>query len=168
MKLVSLEEIDVYKAYPFFQGFQKEENGFHLAGAELSIDDFIFYVEEAILAAKGIGLPDWKVAEITYVLVNDADEYVGVFKLRPRLNEALKKGAGHIGYGIHPMYRNQGYGKIGFSLILEETKRFGVKKALTSCRKNNIFSKKVQLSCGAKIVREDEKEYYFETDLSLK
>ncbi len=166
MRLVSLEDIDVHKAYPFFQGFEEDENGFVCKGSNLSFEDFLFYVEECILHAKGIGMPSWMVAETVYILVNDQEEYVGIFKLRPKLNEALKQGAGHIGYGIHPNYRKQGYATKGFALILKEAKKQGVDVALTSCLKSNIGSYKVQTANGAKVVRDDEKEYYFETDLS--
>ena len=43
------------------------------------------------------------------MLENDEGDYVGIVNLRHCLNEALRQGAGHIGYGIRPEYRGRGY-----------------------------------------------------------
>lgn len=47
---------------------------------------------------------------------------VGLFKIRHYLNDFLRKGAGHIGYGILPEYRGKGYAKKGLVLAIEKCK----------------------------------------------
>lgn len=45
-------------------------------------------------------MPEGHVPDTVYVLEDDSEGYVGIVKLRHRLNDALRQGAGHIGYGI--------------------------------------------------------------------
>ena len=56
----------------------------------------------------------------SYVLENDDGDYVGLVNLRHRLNDALRQGAGHIGYGIRKEYRGRGYATAALALALKE------------------------------------------------
>ena len=87
-------------------------------------------------------------------------DYVKIFNLRHKLNESLRNGAGHIGYGISPDYRKKGYATQGLALVLQEAKKLGIDEALLSVNKQNLGSLKAQQKNGATIYREDEKEYY--------
>lgn len=39
----------------------------------------------------------------------EEDTIVGLFRVRRYLNEALRSGGGHIGYGIREKYRGRGW-----------------------------------------------------------
>ncbi|HCO28059.1 MAG TPA: hypothetical protein DIT54_01135 [Lachnospiraceae bacterium] len=74
----------------------------------------------------------------TYYFLWDEEEIVGLFKVRHWLNEALKKGAGHIGYGILKQYRGKGYGTKGLALSIEKLKQ--------TMKKEEVY-----LSCSKKL-----------------
>ena len=91
---------------------------------------------------------------------HDEGNYAGIFNLRHTLNEHLRNGAGHIGYGIRREYRGKGYASRGLALVLQEAKKLGIETAYLSTHKDNPASLKVQENNGAFIDHEDENEYY--------
>ena len=110
--------------------------------------------------SKGMDLPDGYVP-CTYYFLWDEEEIVGLFKVRHWLNEALKKGAGHIGYGILKQYRGKGYGTKGLALSIEKLKQtMKEEEVYLSCSKKNPASLKVQQNNGASVIYSDENEYY--------
>jgi len=118
------------------------------------------YVQLKKRHEQGIDLPDGYVPDTAYVLV-DKDHYVGLFNLRHYLNDALKEGAGHIGYGICKSYRGQGYATAGLALVIEEAKKIIPEDEIyISVHKNNPASLTVQKKNGAIIHHEDEFNYY--------
>lgn len=161
MRLVKLWEADVKKAYELQNSFEENENGFCNSAYGFSFDEFKDYVIKKENYSKGIGLPNGHVPDSVYILVNDEDEYVGIFNLRHCLNEALAKGAGHIGYGIRDIYRKEGYATKGLSLIIEEAwKIIPEDEIYLSVNKNNPASLRVQIKNGAILHHEDDEEYY--------
>jgi predicted acetyltransferase/GrpB-like predicted nucleotidyltransferase (UPF0157 family) len=88
------------------------------------------------------------VESTTLLLRNKHKEIVAVTNVRHRLNENLTIHGGHIGYGVNPKFRNRGYAKLILSLALDFVKQFGVKKALLTCDKDNLFSKRTIMSQG--------------------
>jgi len=77
-----------------------------------------------------------------YFLVDDTEKIYGALHFRHELNEFLLRTGGHIGYGIRPTLRQQGYATIMLSLALPIAKKFGLDKVLITCDKNNISSAK--------------------------
>ena len=146
--------------YALFQSFPANENGFMNEAKDMPRDIFKQWVQKSEQAAMGIGLPAWKVPQTTYVLFNDDNKAVGVFKLRHYLNENVRNGSGHIGFGIGAAFRRQGYATAGLKLCLEKAKERGIDLAYLSCYKYNTGSLKAMLNCGAYIDHEDEQEYY--------
>ena len=111
--------------------------------------------------SRSVGLPEAYVPDTVYVLEDDQGNYVGIFNLRHYLNDALRNGAGHIGYGIRKEYRGKGYASAGLALVLEEARKIVPEDEICfSVNKDNPASLKVQLKNGARIDHEDEKEYY--------
>ena len=105
-------------------------------------------------------MPEGHVPE-TFLFLWDENEIVGQFRIRHYLTDALRLGAGHIGYFIKKEFRNKGYGKIGLKLTLEKAKEIiSEDEVYLRVNKDNIPSLKVMLSCGGKIYREDENKYY--------
>ena len=106
-------------------------------------------------------MPEGHVPDTVYVLENDEGDYVGIVNLRHCLNEALRQGAGHIGYGIRPEYRGRGYATAALALALEEARKIVPEEEIyLSVHKDNPTSLKVQLRNGARVDHEDDREYY--------
>ncbi len=160
LKVLNLEEAE--KEYRFFQEIESE-NGFENQYNGISYEEFVKEVIPARLqAAKGINLQEGYVAD-TYFLLWDDEQIVGLFKVRHELNDFLRNGPGHIGYGIHPAYRRMGYASRGLALALNEAKKLlpkEEKEVYLSCHLDNPASLKVQLNNGAYIHHQDEREYY--------
>ena len=91
----------------------------------------------------------------------DDDEIVGLFKVRKKLNDSLREGAGHIGYGIIKKYRNKGYATRGLKLVIELIKdEIEEDEIYMSVNKDNPYSLKTQLNCEAYIFNENEDHYF--------
>ena len=148
-----------------FGRFPADENGFENPAAGMSKAAFADYVRGLKNEAAGIGLkPGW-VSATKYILMNDRGDYVGIFNLRHRLNDALQEGAGHIGYGIAPEWRGRGYATEGLRLALIKARdEFGITEAYLSVHKSNPASLAVQRHFGARIDHESDAEYFTRID----
>jgi len=97
------------------------------------------------------------VPDHTFFLVDDESKTIlGAINLRHQLNQYLYQYGGHIGYGIHPMYRGKGYGKMMLELALPLFRKISDEGdcILITCNKENIASAKVILSCGGVLENE--------------
>ncbi|MCI1225526.1 MAG: GNAT family N-acetyltransferase [Bifidobacterium sp.] len=140
--------------------FPANEHGFENDAAGMSGEEFVRYLHALERMSAGIGIkPTW-VPGTKYILVNDDGDYVGIVNLRQRLNDKLREGAGHIGYGIAPEYRGRGYATQGLRLVLEKAKALGIDEAYLAVHKDNLASLAVQRHLGARIDHEDDEEYY--------
>lgn len=91
----------------------------------------------------------------TYFLVRKEDDrIVGMINIRLVLNDALKEVGGHIGYGIRPTERRQGYNKINLYLGLLKCREHGIKEVQIDCDKENLGSKKTIEALGGILKRE--------------
>ena len=159
MRLIKIWQADKDRVFNLYKCFSKNENGFENPVFDIKKEDFDSYLIKRKNNSMGIDLKEGYVEDSVFVL-EDNDEYVGIFNLRHRLNKALENGAGHIGYGIASKYRGRGYGTKGLALVLKEAKNLGIDEAYLSVLKTNKASLKVQLNNGAYIHHEDEKHYY--------
>lgn len=160
MKLIKLWDAELERAYVLQSSFEKNENGFVNNAYGYSLEEFKVYVRNREKSSRGVDLPEGYVPDTVFVLVDDEDNYVGIFNLRHYLNDFLENGAGHIGYGISPLYRQKGYATKGLALVLQKAKEIGIEEAYLSVNKNNLGSIKAQLNNGAIIHHENELEYY--------
>lgn len=92
--------------------------------------------------SKGIDLSQEIVPSTTYFMVNESNEIIGAIEIRHFLNEGLSIRGGHMGYGIRPSERQNGYATIMLNLALEKAKEIGITKVLITCDKDNIGSAK--------------------------
>ena len=77
------------------------------------------------------------------------------------MNDMLRNGAGHIGYGIRRDSRGRGLAKAGLALLLETAGHLIEEdEAYLAVKKTNPASLRVMLANGAYIHHEDEEEYY--------
>lgn len=78
--------------------------------------------------------------------------------MRHYLNDALRSGGGHIGYGIRDKYRGRGYATKGLALTIEKARDLVAEDELyLSVHKDNPASLRVQEKNGAYIHHSDEK-----------
>ncbi|MGI6254543.1 MAG: GNAT family N-acetyltransferase [Acutalibacter sp.] len=161
MRLLPLWDADLQKAYELQMSFLPDENGFTNPVHGKTLEEFSQYVQEKKRHNRGQDLPEGFVPDTVFVLVDDQGEYVGIFNLRHCLNDALRNGAGHIGYGIRKEFRGRGYASAGLALALEEARKIVPEDEIYfSVHLDNPASLKVQLKNGARIDHQDDKEYY--------
>lgn len=85
----------------------------------------------------------------TYFSIRKSDEkIIGTIQLRNYLNESLRKIGGHIGYGIRPSERGNGYGTQQLNLVLDEARILLIDKVMITCDKDNQASAKVAMKNG--------------------
>jgi predicted acetyltransferase len=83
-----------------------------------------------------------------YFLMKDEKEILGAISLRKCLDEEKIKIDGHIGIGIRPFERGNGYATKMIELVLPIAKKIGIKKLVYTCDKDNIGSSKVIMKSG--------------------
>ncbi len=167
MRLIPLWEADEELAYDLQKSFAPNENGFVNGAYGLSRQAFSEFVQLRKRNSQGLDLPEGHVPDTVYVLEDDSEGYVGIVKLRHRLNDALRQGAGHIGYGIRKEYRGRGYATAALSLALDEARKIVPEDEIyLSVRKDNPASLKVQLRNGARVDHESGEEYFTRIPLS--
>jgi predicted acetyltransferase len=105
-------------------------------------------IERMDLDEKNMIEPSTRVPATTFILIDENQEIYGSISLRYFLNEDLFKYNGHIGYGIKPDKRRQGYGKLMLSLVLEKAREHQINQVLITCNDENIASYKTIEACG--------------------
>ena len=161
LKLIPANFDDLEKEWLFVKEMPEDENGLTNQWAGISREDFEkTALPDMIRFSKGIDLPDWMVPETFYFLWKD-DEIVGQFRIRHYLNDELREGSGHIGYGIGRAFRGKGYATEGLRLTLEEAcKIIPEDEIYLRVNKDNPASLNVMLKNGGRIVGENEEKYF--------
>ena len=94
-------------------------------------------------------LPPDRVGEDKFWLVDDERSYfIGEIAIRHRLNDALARRGGHVGYGVRFSEWNRGYGTKMLALALEEAKKLCVSPVLITCNDDNPASARVMEKNG--------------------
>jgi predicted acetyltransferase len=73
----------------------------------------------------------------------DNKEYIGTVIIRHELDQHLIKVDGHIGYGIRPLRRKNGFGKLILELALAECSKLGIKRIPITCHLDNLATRKI-------------------------
>lgn len=159
LKEINLADAD--KEYEYLTALPADENGFTNPDHGVSREDFHRVALPRLIGyAAGVGLPEGFVPMSSFLLWED-DRIVGLFRVRQRLNDALREGSGHIGFGVDAAVRGRGYGTRGLALLLPEAFRLVQEDELyLSVNKSNPASLRVQLHNGAYIHHEDDEHYY--------
>ena len=159
MELIRVQDSDYKKTYELFMTFEADENGFLNPVYGYDYDKFLEWIEIKRDWSRGKNLPEGFVPDTTYVLEDDG-QYVAIFNLRHYLNDFLREGSGHIGYGVSKQFRGKGYATKGLQLTLKEARKIGIQEVYLSVNKDNTASIKAQMANGAYIHHENEKEYF--------
>jgi predicted acetyltransferase len=116
--------------------------------------DFSRYLAAITDQTGHITLPTGgKVAKVPFSLhwLCDDDLFIGEASIRHRLDARLIQEGGHIGYGIRPSHRGQGYGKRILALSLEECRLLGIERVLVTCLDSNIPSARIIEANGGRL-----------------
>ncbi|WP_336788805.1 GNAT family N-acetyltransferase [Paenibacillus sp. MMO-177] len=98
--------------------------------------------------SNGIGLQEGWVADSTYWLATENRKIVGAVNIRHALTPWLTDRGGHIGYGIRPSARRQGYATKLLALSLGKTRELGIQRVLVCCDESNVASARTILNNG--------------------
>lgn len=88
----------------------------------------------------------------------DGSDILGVVNIRHRLNEALLRHGGHIGYSVAPSHRRRGHGHRLLQAGVEVCRSFGIERVLVSCEPTNTGSVRIIERAGGVLA-----ETYFNT-----
>ena len=152
---------DLEEEWRFVRAMPENENGLTNKWSGISREAFAaIALPQALAWARGEDLPEGIVPETQFYLWSDGDA-VGQFRLRHCLNDALRSGAGHIGYYVAPPFRGRGYATEGLRLTLE--KAAGIvpeEEIFLRLQRGNTASLRVMLKNGGRVVREDGEHIY--------
>lgn len=157
LELKKLSVDDGFDVYKMLQEIPSEENGLLNKANGLTFDEYKEWLIAKQRDAEQKGIVDgWKVPSTTFWLYADGVP-VGFGSIRHFLTEALSQAGGHIGYGIAPQFRGNGYGNEILRLLLKKADEIGLEKVLATVDLDNIASQAVALANGGVITgRTDE------------
>ena len=152
--------LDIKEQWEYVTALPKDENGLTNPYEGITFEEYETTVlPELMMHENPVGMPEWFVPE-TYYYLWDGEVLVGEYRIRHYLTEALKVGAGHIGYSIKKEFRGRGYGTKGLAMVLDIAREIVPENEIyLRVLKNNIPSFKAITNNGAYIVDEDETHY---------
>ena len=110
---------DIVEQWKYVTALPTIENGLTNQYEGISFDEYKDTIlPELMMHENPINMPDWFVPATYYYLWDD-DTLIGEFRIRHHLTDALRTGAGHIGYSIKKEFRGKGYGTKGLALTLD-------------------------------------------------
>lgn len=117
------------------------ESHFTFAGYwhSLGQENFSRYIRMTKELSSGYSLPEGHVPCSLLFAFNSSGEIVGRSSIRHRLNHDLMKIGGHIGYGVVPGFRRQGYATeiLSQSLLFVRENIKEIQKVLVTCDEDN-------------------------------
>ena len=160
LQLRKMNYEDAVAQWKYVTALPANENGLTNPHEGVSFEEYRDTVlPKLMMHEHPVNMPDWFVPE-TYYYLWDGDILVGEYRIRHYLTDALKNGAGHIGYSIQKEYRGRGYGTKGLSLTLELARNIVPEDEIyLRVQKTNIASFKAICNNGAYIADEDETHY---------
>ncbi len=152
---------DTDREWAFVRDMPADENGLTNPLSGISREDYLERaLPEMLKHERGEDMPDWMVPE-TFLFLWDEGEIVGQFRIRHYLNDALREGAGHIGYFIAKEYRGKGFATEGLRQTLETARDIVPEDEFyLRVNKDNPASLKVMLKNGGRIVGENDTKLF--------
>lgn len=152
---------DILAQWAYTRDLPADENGLTNPFHGITLEEYRRFALPQIISYQApVGMPDWFVPESYYYLW-DNGKLIGEFRIRHYLTEALRNGAGHIGYSIGNACRGRGYGTEGLRLTLQiAPKLIREDEAYLRVLKTNPASRRVMEKNGAYLAGEDETHYF--------
>ncbi|WP_049235744.1 GNAT family N-acetyltransferase [Moraxella canis] len=123
-----------------------DDKGLVLHGASLALFDRYEDWLDFAHAPAGTPAPNeafFKVADATFLGVDELGRVLGIINVRYELNNFLKAQGGHIGYSTHPDHWGQGIASQMLKLALTHCQEKGLTQVLITCDDTNLASAKV-------------------------
>ena len=160
LELRKMNYEDTIAQWEYVTALPTNENGLTNNYEGVSLEEYKNHVlPELMMHENPVNMPDWFVPETFYYLWDDG-ALIGEFRIRHHLTEALKTGAGHIGYSIKKEYRGKGYGTQGLRMTLDIARKIVPEEEIyLRVQKNNIASFRAISKNGAYIAGEDESHF---------
>lgn len=160
LELRKMDLQDIKEQWEYVTVLPKDENGLTNPYEGITFEEYETTVlPELMMHENPVGMPEWFVPE-TYYYLWDSEVLVGEYRIRHYLTEALKVGAGHIGYSIKKECRGKGYGTKGLAMVLDIAREIVPEDEIyLRVLKSNIPSFKAINNNGAYIADEDETHY---------
>ena len=151
---------DIVEQWKYVAALPANENGLTNQYEGVSFDEYRDTVLPKLMMHENpINMPDWFVPE-TYYYLWDNNTLIGEYRIRHYLTDALKTGAGHIGYSIKKEFRGKGYGTKGLALTLEFAKKIVTEEEIyLRVLKTNIPSFKAICNNGGYVTEENDTYY---------
>ena len=92
----------------------------------------------------------------TVMCLVDDEEILGVCEIRHFLNSGLLKYGGHMGYGVAPKHRGNGYAAKMIEMAMPFMKQVGIDRCLITCVQENVASAKSIVNAGGVLENEVE------------
>jgi predicted acetyltransferase len=161
MELRKINVQDAVAQWEYTTDLPADENGLTNPYHGVSFEEYTETVLPTLISYEHpVNMPDWFVPESYYYLW-DGCRLIGEFRIRHHLTEALRNGAGHIGYSIRKEERGKGYGTAGLKLTIQIAKEIIPEDEIyLRVNKDNIASRKVMLNNGARTAGEDEEHFF--------
>lgn len=104
---------------------------------------------------SNVNIPDkdWG-KSLTYLTFNEDNNLIGLLSVRYDLTEEKAMEFGHIGYGVRPTQRRKGYATKMLEFALKECKKYGRKKVIVGCYKENKGSARAIIKNNGKLIEE--------------
>ena len=91
---------------------------------------------------------------LTYLVFNEENNLIGLLSVRYDLSEEKAMEFWHIGYGVRPSQRRKGYATKMLEFALEECRKYGLKKVILGCYKENTGSARTIIKNNGKLIKE--------------
>lgn len=122
------------------------DNGAFYAPAR---QDFVAYGQQLLDEEAGLRLREGFVPCTHRWLVTDAEQLLGVTRLRHHIDTPfLAESGGHIGYGVAPSYRRRGWGHFALTTALKEARQIGLTGVLLYMAEDNTASRATIVHAG--------------------
>ena len=160
LELRKMNNEDAAAQWKYVAALPADENGLTNPYEGVSFEEYKQSVlPELMMHENPVNMPDWFVPETYYYLWDD-DTLVGEFRIRHHLTDALRNGAGHIGYSIQKNFRGRGYGTKGLALTLDLARKIVPEEEIyLRVLKDNIPSFRVIRGNGGYIAGEDDTHF---------
>ena len=125
------------QAYDEYQAAGIEDYAFTDAKSVDVLQKFADYRHEHNLKPNRVG------ADYYWLVDDETQQFIGEITIRHRLNAALTRIGGHIGYGVRLSEQGKGFGTMMLKLALQKAAQMGLSEVLITCDEGNIASRRV-------------------------